>query len=418
MKLNLGDNIRELRRNRGWTQEQLAERVGMSPQAISRWENGTTYPDLELIPEIARLFSVTTDELLGCGEPKERLTRRELNRMAREAVKTNDPAKVIPILRLLRFEYREEIPNVLFNNMNVSSFLHSKEFSREYRLLVDDYLENGKNKSFQGVLIWHLLRNSDEAEKEEIIEKYGIADDLDLTESGLRRQWARQTKDFATFRKLSAEKRMNLLAKFLDSFGPILEEGDQMENEDPRYWREISEGKLGMLHALCRITPDGSHPVSGDGKLDLWANIRLDIGFGYGAQLAASGEHDLALTVLEDCADLLEQLTFFPDDEHHRLEYYAENFPLTCNAPDFAHIRGYRFPCYYRDQGKDTAEKRYSNILVERCYCGTCQFLYHNQLSQNDSTVEYDGFRSSWYDSIREHPRYQAVLERVRSCYR
>ena len=46
MKLNLGDNIRELRKNRGWTQEQLAERVGMSPQAISRWENGTTYPDL------------------------------------------------------------------------------------------------------------------------------------------------------------------------------------------------------------------------------------------------------------------------------------------------------------------------------------------------------------------------------------
>ncbi len=68
MKLNLGENIRTCRRRMDLTQEQLAERLGVSFQSVSRWENGSTYPDMELLPILAGVFGVTVDHLLGCTE--------------------------------------------------------------------------------------------------------------------------------------------------------------------------------------------------------------------------------------------------------------------------------------------------------------------------------------------------------------
>ena len=58
MKLNFAENLRKLRRERGFTQEQLAEKMGVSFQTVSRWETGVVYPDIELIPEIADLFEI------------------------------------------------------------------------------------------------------------------------------------------------------------------------------------------------------------------------------------------------------------------------------------------------------------------------------------------------------------------------
>ncbi len=63
MKLNLGNNIKKYRKEKDLTQETLAELLGVSPQAVSRWENNTTYPDMELIPTLAHLFEISTDEL-------------------------------------------------------------------------------------------------------------------------------------------------------------------------------------------------------------------------------------------------------------------------------------------------------------------------------------------------------------------
>lgn len=57
------DNLRRLRLAKGFTQEQTAERLGVSPQAISRWECGTTLPDVLMLPAIAELYCVTVDDL-------------------------------------------------------------------------------------------------------------------------------------------------------------------------------------------------------------------------------------------------------------------------------------------------------------------------------------------------------------------
>ena len=65
MNQTLGSRIAELRRKKNMTQEELAAELGVTPQAVSKWENDLSCPDITLLPQLARLFDVTTDELLG-----------------------------------------------------------------------------------------------------------------------------------------------------------------------------------------------------------------------------------------------------------------------------------------------------------------------------------------------------------------
>ena len=64
-KETLGKRIAALRKQKGLTQEQLAEKVGVSAQAVSKWENDVSCPDITLLPLLADLFDVSVDELLG-----------------------------------------------------------------------------------------------------------------------------------------------------------------------------------------------------------------------------------------------------------------------------------------------------------------------------------------------------------------
>ena len=61
--MNLGNKIRELRRASNLTQEQLAASLCISPQAVSKWEMGASFPDMTMIPTLAGLFKVSIDDL-------------------------------------------------------------------------------------------------------------------------------------------------------------------------------------------------------------------------------------------------------------------------------------------------------------------------------------------------------------------
>ena len=65
MNILFGKNLKALRLKKGLTQEQLAELFSVSPQAVSRWENGSAYPDMTMLPGIAVYFDVSVDTLLG-----------------------------------------------------------------------------------------------------------------------------------------------------------------------------------------------------------------------------------------------------------------------------------------------------------------------------------------------------------------
>lgn len=68
--MNFGKKIKELRLQKTVTQEQLAAYLNLSPQAISKWENGLTLPDIQLLPEISVYFGVTIDELFEMTDEK------------------------------------------------------------------------------------------------------------------------------------------------------------------------------------------------------------------------------------------------------------------------------------------------------------------------------------------------------------
>jgi len=62
--MKLADKLFELRKEKGWSQEKLAEQINVSRQSISKWESGQALPELEKIVELSKIFQVTTDYLL------------------------------------------------------------------------------------------------------------------------------------------------------------------------------------------------------------------------------------------------------------------------------------------------------------------------------------------------------------------
>lgn len=62
---HFGERLARLRKDAKLTQEQVSERCGVSAQAVSKWENGSTYPDILLLKTLADLFQISCDELLG-----------------------------------------------------------------------------------------------------------------------------------------------------------------------------------------------------------------------------------------------------------------------------------------------------------------------------------------------------------------
>ena len=77
-KLNISKCIVQKRKEKGITQEKLAEYIGVSKAAVSKWESGQSYPDILLLPELATFFNVSVDELLGYSP---QLTNEDIKKM-------------------------------------------------------------------------------------------------------------------------------------------------------------------------------------------------------------------------------------------------------------------------------------------------------------------------------------------------
>ena len=82
MQHSIGKTIKELRKSRGLTQEELADKIGVTAQAISKWENESGMPDLSQIVPLAHVFGVSTDTILGTGDIKRNEDISEIMRRA------------------------------------------------------------------------------------------------------------------------------------------------------------------------------------------------------------------------------------------------------------------------------------------------------------------------------------------------
>ncbi|MBQ7335174.1 MAG: helix-turn-helix transcriptional regulator [Clostridia bacterium] len=185
MQLNLGTKIRELRRRDGRTQDNLAEALGVTAQAVSRWESGGSYPDMEMIPAIANYFHVSIDELFGYHDEREEKIKTILENATKILTKqgftmyqgslSEDVRECINVLRAASEEFPNE-PKIL---LKLAQALHmwgwnkygAKGHPSDLSGIIEDDIEyNSKNIYWQeAVRVYEkLLKSNPSSEDREI----------------------------------------------------------------------------------------------------------------------------------------------------------------------------------------------------------------------------------------------------------
>lgn len=98
MLAEFAERFTRLRQDRGYTQQKIAEKLGVTPQAVSKWENGSSLPDAEMIRFIAQLMDCTTDYLLS--HQASALSQRNMESVQRQAEIENVIQKPVLVLEV------------------------------------------------------------------------------------------------------------------------------------------------------------------------------------------------------------------------------------------------------------------------------------------------------------------------------
>lgn len=129
MNINFAENFKKLRKQKDITQEKIAEELGVSGQAVSRWELGICYPDLELLPAIANYFEVSVDTLLS----NDKVSReKELENFEETVYSYKDEERIDYILDYCR-KYPDENVYAYFLVENIVFYIiKNKEKTEKY----------------------------------------------------------------------------------------------------------------------------------------------------------------------------------------------------------------------------------------------------------------------------------------------
>lgn len=171
MSINLGEKLKSLRKEKNISQEKLAQYLNVSFQAVSKWENSSSYPDIELLPEIARFFGITVDELLQAEQIDERKLYEEYEKRAAEIYCNGDISKVLPIW--------QEACHKLPNNIKVKEMLMSIYFDidkiryqKEVVELGTEIYNSDSGSYYKGQAIWQIARTYAACGDHEMAEKW------------------------------------------------------------------------------------------------------------------------------------------------------------------------------------------------------------------------------------------------------
>ncbi|MBQ0010616.1 MAG: helix-turn-helix transcriptional regulator [Ruminococcus sp.] len=179
MNIKIGTIIKKLRTENEITQDTLASAIGVTPQAVSRWESGGSYPDIELLPVLADFFSVSTDELLGYKiserEAELKNIKNEVHRLATVG------ASVDEFIAFARKAY-SRFPSDYWIKERLASYLYYKwrdtqesNLFDEIKNLCDSVIAGCENEYIRhnatGTLIDLYLRNGNTDKMTEIINR-------------------------------------------------------------------------------------------------------------------------------------------------------------------------------------------------------------------------------------------------------
>ena len=253
MKLNIGENLRKLRREKDLTQEQLAELLGVTFQSVSRWETGATYPDIELLPVMAELFGVSMERLLGVEKEKLRQAPQECYDQLNALV---DDEEILLLLKKLHREYPRD------ETLLWKLCYHSKDLD-EQRRLTEKLLEISTTEYYRESAIGLLINAEEEGRLPSFLDKYtasfNLSRELRLEERyHYRKEWD----------KFEEQKQQNLHTGIFHLLLPRLVKNYPKElNVD--YSLQASKTRLALVDLLSGTEGYGN-PVSGDKIPDLW----------------------------------------------------------------------------------------------------------------------------------------------------
>lgn len=86
----LGENIKTLRKKKGYSQETMAQQLNIVRQTVSKWEKGISVPDADMLTKIADLFEVTVEDLLGGNNVKDKEVDTNINEIAAQLAVLNE----------------------------------------------------------------------------------------------------------------------------------------------------------------------------------------------------------------------------------------------------------------------------------------------------------------------------------------
>ncbi len=184
--MNIGNKIKELRKQKGITQEKLAAYLNISCQAVSKWENGTATPDISLIVPIANFFGITTDSLLERNIQEQKEEIEEFVKIGSELARQGLVEKQIEHWRAAVEKYPNNYnclihyASALFSAKFSDAFDGREELADEYtdkcieicKRILEDCTETGNRDSATQMLVMIYGNPARKHYDEEIAESY------------------------------------------------------------------------------------------------------------------------------------------------------------------------------------------------------------------------------------------------------
>ena len=165
MTINLAEPLRRLRTARGVTQETLAEFLGVSSQAVSKWERGDGLPDIAMLPPLANYFDVTLDELMNMNELRNREKLADMKKKHRELRSAGRDEEDLVLLR----EILRQFPNDYETMAELAEYLPDFEEGLALCRRILDFCPDNDLRSYAAYQEASLLYSLDR--KDEALEK-------------------------------------------------------------------------------------------------------------------------------------------------------------------------------------------------------------------------------------------------------
>ncbi len=380
MKLTIGENIRNFRKKNDLTQDALADRLGVTYQSISRWENGTTYPDLELIPAIAEVLAVTVDELLGMPQiEKEKRAAETFDELRRECMKRDyDTDKIVNLLRDIRRNYLDsKVAWRPWCEGNDRAFRDTKILP-EVRLLAEAYFDRNPMSPH---VIQTMAVIEEEEHLEEFLQKHTTSYDCSARALLFNRYLRRKDNE-----RFEAERRYQLFKSIDTLFSQryLVKQGETIE------FRYAADKFTENLMTLLRDN-------AADDIVDMWVSTRLEQGFNFAARCVALGKLDDAILKLESTVRLFEKTMEIKNEVV---------LPTSCRFLDGMEWRA-KEDWDTRDNNPDSPKER--NIIIETKMSGMvlCASLFPSEY--------FDELQGKEFESLRNHPKFEKLCKRVKA---